>query len=78
MSAKVTVRPDGTISFKLELEPEVYGMLIKYKIAKNTTDTPVNSSINNILKDFLIDRLAKPSTFKSLKPLDKFDLETGK
>lgn len=73
---------DGRISFTQILDPEVYGMLVKYKKIKATTSSPITVSINNILKDFLIDRLSRPtyinSTIKTLDKYDEFDIEAGK
>lgn len=79
--ADLKVLDDGRISFTITLDPEVYGMLIKYKKIKATTSVPVISTINNILKDFLIERLSRPSTHSTIKTLntfDEFDIEPGK
>lgn len=78
VAEKISVMPDGKIKMSLILEPEIYGMIVKYKSRKGTSEISVNDSVNGILNDFLIERLSKPSNFKSLKPLDAFDLEPGK
>jgi hypothetical protein len=81
ITEKVIVRPDGKIKVSLLLDPQVYGMLIEYKRRKGTQSTLPSESINVILNDFLLERLTKPSTFASIRSLDKFDkmdLEPGK
>lgn len=75
---QITIATDGTVNLDLPLKPEVFAMLVRYKAIKGTTDTSIEDSINNILNDFLLERLSKPTVFKSLKTLDKFDLEAGK
>jgi hypothetical protein len=74
----ITIAPDGLISMDFHMRPEVYAMLLKYKSVKETKDIPLENTVNNILNDFFLERLSKPTGFKSLKPLDAFDLEKGK
>lgn len=75
----ITLDEDGNIHLSdFTIRPEVYAMLIKYKNLKDTTEIPMNKTINDIVNDYLIDRLVKPTGFKSLKTLDKFDTEPGK
>jgi hypothetical protein len=74
----ITISPDGLIQMEFHLRPEIYAMMLKYKTLKETDHIPFETTINNILNDFFLERLSKPTGFKSLKPLDAFDLEKGK
>jgi len=75
---ELVIKFDGTINIIVPFEPEVIGLIRKYKALKDTKDIPVETTINNIIKDYLMEMLSKPTGFKVAKTLDRFAAEVGK
>ena len=71
MNEEITITLDGTINITVPFEPEVIAMLRKWKSKMDTKDIPLESTINNLLKDIMIDKLSKPIAIKE-KTLDNF------
>ena len=71
MNEEITITLDGTINITVPFEPEVIAMLRKWKSKMDTKDIPLESTINNLLKDIMIDKLSKPIVIKE-KTLDNF------
>ena len=71
MIEEITITLDGTINMTVPFEPEVIAMLRKWKSKMDTKDIPLELTINNLLKDLMIDKLSKPIVIKE-KTLDNF------
>jgi len=71
MTEEITIALDGTINMTVPFEPEVIAMLRKWKSKMDTKDIPLELTINNLLKDLMIDKLSKPIVIKE-KTLDNF------
>lgn len=72
--SEITILIDGTINLSVPFDPEVIAMLRRWKDRMDTQDVPIESTINNLLKDLMIEKLSKPIPPKS-KTLDNFGIQ---
>lgn len=75
MSSEITISLDGTINLSVPFEPETIAMLRKWKTIMETKDVPIESTINSLLKDLMIDKLSKSTGFKKETTLEKFGID---
>ena len=72
--SEITISIDGTINLSVPFDPEVIAMLRRWKDRMDTQEVPIESTINNLLKDLMIEKLNKPIPPKS-KTLDNFGIQ---